>query len=274
MRRKVFRKGEPEMIFSTQPSTWKDLQDRVCQILKQCGYYAESPKEISTARSSKLEVDVYAEDTSIHHQVTICECKYWNSNIPQSVVHAFRAQLDDIGANLGLLISKNGFQPGAIAAARFTNIKLLSWKEFEALYQPLWYKKYFLLRVDEICDAFIEYNEPINSRIFKKADALPIDRRQRFIDLREKHIAMFILCSNLSASYYLAAMQSQLEPSSVNSVKQLYLPLSENFEDKQLENYTDNRIRSAESYLEFLDLIEEYVTDALAEFDDVFGERA
>ena len=244
------------MIFSTQPSTWKDLQDHVCQILKQCGYYAESPKEISTARSSKLEVDVYAEDTSIHHQVTICECKYWNSNIPQSVVHAFRAQLDDIGANLGLLISKNGFQPGAIAAARFTNIKLLSWKEFEALYQPLW------------------YNEPINSRIFKKADALPIDRRQRFIDLREKHIAMFILCSNLSASYYLAAVQSQLEPSPVNSVKQLYLPLSENLEDKQLENYTDNRIRSAESYLEFLDLIEEYVTDALAEFDDVFGERA
>ena len=69
-------------------------------------------------------------------------------------------------------------------------------------------------------------------------------------------------------------MQSQLEPSPVNSVKQLYLPLSENLEDKQLENYTDNRIRSAESYLEFLDLIEEYVTDALAEFDDVFGERA
>lgn len=257
------------MIFSTQPLTWKDLQDRVCQILKQCGYYAESPKEISTARSSKLEVDVYAEDTSIHHQVIICECKYWNSNIPQSVVHAFRAQLDDIGANLGLLISKNGFQPGAIATARFTNIKLLSWKEFEALYQPLWYKKYFLLRVDEICDAFIEYNEPINSRIFKKADALPIDRRQRFIDLREKHIAMCTLCSYLSATHYRAAMQRNF-----NSVQQLSLPLSENIEYKQFANYLDNRIRSAKSYLEFLDLIEEYVTYALAEFDDVFGERA
>ncbi|MGE4589041.1 MAG: restriction endonuclease [Acidaminococcaceae bacterium] len=257
------------MIFSTQPSTWKDLQDRVCQILKQCGYYAESPKEIYTARSSKLEVDVYAEDTSIHHQVIICECKCWNSNIPQSVVHAFRAQLDDIGANLGLLISKNGFQPGAVDAARFTNIKLLSWKEFEALYQPLWYKKYFLLRVDEICDAFIEYNEPINSRIFKKADALAIDRRQRFIDLRGKHIAMCTLCSSLSATYYRAAMQHNF-----NSVQQLSLPLSKNIEYKQLANYLDNRIRSTEFYLEFLDLIEEYVTNALAEFDDVFGERA
>ena len=262
------------MIFSTLPLTWKDLQERVCQILNQCGYYAESPKEISTARSSKLEVDVYAEDNSIHRQIIICECKYWNSNIPQSVVHAFRAQLDDIGANLGLLISKNGFQPGAVTAARFTNIKLLSWKEFEILFQPLWYKKYFLLRIDEICDAFIEYNEPVNSRIFKKADALPIDHYQRFIDLRKKHIYMSTLCSHLSASYYLAAMQNQLEPSQVNSVKQLHLPLSENLEDKQLENYPDNRIRSAESYLEFLDLIEEYVTDALAEFDDVFGERA
>ena len=46
-------------ITSEVPTTWKDLQDKVCKYLNQCGYHAESPKTIELVRG-KAEVDVYA----------------------------------------------------------------------------------------------------------------------------------------------------------------------------------------------------------------------
>lgn len=36
----------------------------------------------------------------------------------------------DSGATLGMLISKNGFQSGAIDAAKCSNVILLTWEEF------------------------------------------------------------------------------------------------------------------------------------------------
>ena len=48
------------MILTTEaPSSWHDLQDKVCKYLNQAGYNAVSPKTIDLVRG-KAEVDVFA----------------------------------------------------------------------------------------------------------------------------------------------------------------------------------------------------------------------
>jgi len=60
----------------------------------------------------------------------LVECKYWKRPIPQTVVHAFRTVVADSGANVGLIVSLNGFQAGADSAALLSNVHLIDWYIF------------------------------------------------------------------------------------------------------------------------------------------------
>jgi hypothetical protein len=94
------------------------------------GCAAEVEKSIETARGS-VEVDVFATDVVSGHDITyVCECKLWTKPISQHVVHSFRTVVADMGADVGIIISANGFQRGAVAAAELTNIRLLTWEEY------------------------------------------------------------------------------------------------------------------------------------------------
>lgn len=120
------------------PKDWKDLQESVAKILNECGINSEVEKEVSTVRGN-VEIDVYAIDKSyVPKSVFICECKNWKTNIPQEKVYALNTVVQNIGGNFALLISKNGFQPGAIEASKNTNITLLTWEEFQDLYKKKW----------------------------------------------------------------------------------------------------------------------------------------
>lgn len=59
----IFKEELKMKITNTLPINWKDLQNRVCLLLNQAGYFATSPKTIDTARG-KGEVDVYASSES------------------------------------------------------------------------------------------------------------------------------------------------------------------------------------------------------------------
>ena len=114
------------MIFiNDPPKTWVDLQNYVCRLLNEAGYKATSPCDIETVRGS-VEVDVLVESPDELVKKIICECKFWNTPVPKEKVHAFRTVVGDTGASLGLLISKTGFQSGAIEAANLSNVSLLS----------------------------------------------------------------------------------------------------------------------------------------------------
>lgn len=113
-------------IFSENPKDWLDLQNKVAYILNSCGYTVETPKKIRTARG-EVEIDVYANDSDIS---VVCECKYWESNIPQNIIFSFRSVVGDIGANKGIVIAKSGFQSGAYENIRNTNIELKTWEDF------------------------------------------------------------------------------------------------------------------------------------------------
>jgi len=239
----------------------------VKKIFTDCGYSAESPKIIETARSEKLEVDVFVEIDSIPKQIIICECKNWNVNIPQAVVHSFRMQVNDSGANLGLLISKNGFQSGAIEASRFSNVKLLTWHEFEEIYERIWYKNYFVPKLYTLSGPLVEYTEPVNYRIFRKADLLSKDKQVRFRELRTKYEQQATFISLLSTNSAL------LCKGRTTNETLLTLPISSN------QTFIDNKcfpdsILNCSSYEEFLSELTSYISEAVSEFDNLFGERA
>ena len=122
---------------SDPPESWKEMEKSVAQILTASGMDAEIQKTINLARGA-VTVDVFAQPKKSLYGPIICECKYWNTAVPQEKVFAFSKVVGDSGASLGLLISRHGFQEGAINAARYSNLKLLSWPEFIENIKPFW----------------------------------------------------------------------------------------------------------------------------------------
>ncbi|MEA4895364.1 MAG: restriction endonuclease [Oscillospiraceae bacterium] len=258
------------MIYKEDPKNWLELQEYVKKTFVNCGYSAESPKVIETARSEKLEIDVFVEIEGVPKQRIICECKYWDTNIPQAVVHAFRMQANDSGANMGLLISKKGFQSGAIEAARFSNVKLLTWAEFEKMYEKMWYKEFFIPHLFALLDPLIEYIEPINSRIFRKANLLSDDKKTRFNELRQQYTqpAMFLEVACCNIMYF-----DKLKDMFSGDEIVLELPLRTSSALAQSNCFPES-ILNCSSYEELLTALTLYITHGINEFDTVFGERA
>jgi len=127
-----------ELIYSTEPINWQDLQEKVASILRVCGCDSEVECTIETARG-KVDVDVHAIDSSTSPKLTyLCECKHWGRAVPKSVVHSFRTVVSDCGAHIGFLISSNGFQSGAYEAAQNSNIRLVNWFEFQEVFIDRW----------------------------------------------------------------------------------------------------------------------------------------
>ena len=175
------------MINSTLPDDWRDLQDQVAQILEECGFETEVEKRIDTARGT-VDIDVFAEDPSQPPPVIyLCECKHWQSAVPKSVVHALITVISDFGANWGFIISSAGFQSGAYEAAKHSNVRLLTWREFQELFTDRWFERYMAACLAEEADPLVEYTEPINSRVFRKADALSAEAQEQFKTLREEY---------------------------------------------------------------------------------------
>src|SRR6187431_316087 len=118
-------------IFKSAPENWHDLQNKCSKLLADIGFATEVEKNIQTARE-KVNVDVLAINKSIvPNEVILVECKNWSSNVPKTIVHAFRSVVTDFGANSGYIISKIGFQEGAYEAIQNTNIKLMDFDEFQ-----------------------------------------------------------------------------------------------------------------------------------------------
>jgi virulence-associated protein VapD len=112
-------------------SAWKQYQDDVADFLKRLGFETQTDEVIQGARASHA-VDVTARMTIAGvRQLWIVKCKDWRRRIPKERVLTFRGVVEDIGADRGPLFSENGFQAGAISAARNTNTTLTSISEFE-----------------------------------------------------------------------------------------------------------------------------------------------
>lgn len=125
-------------IFDSTPASWQELEKWVAQVFQEMGCRVGLRQVIPIPRGS-VEVDVAVRDeTVVPHSLYICECKHWTKRVSQSEIHAFRTVVQEVGANRGFLISKIGFQRGAVEAAAFTNLDLLTWPQFESMMFERW----------------------------------------------------------------------------------------------------------------------------------------
>lgn len=128
------------MIFDREPGDWKELQSMVAQAFREMNFDAQVGVEVPLVRGKK-EIDVLVrEEIDRITTLVFIECKFWNSAVPQEIVHGFRTVVADGGAHKGYIIAKTGFQSGAYAVSDKTNVEVLTWEEFNKLYFPRWQK--------------------------------------------------------------------------------------------------------------------------------------
>lgn len=127
------------LITQREPPTWEALEEAVRQILAECGMDAVRQAPVALPRGGEAAVDVMATETvNGIKTATLCECKNWKTNVTQDVVFSFRTVMAEAGAHRGYIISKVGFQLGAILAAHNTNIELLTFAQFQKRYFEKW----------------------------------------------------------------------------------------------------------------------------------------
>lgn len=169
------------MITNSIPETWQDLQNKVGEILEKCGFQVEVEKSLKSVRG-KVEIDVYAEENIKGRKYSIiCECKHWKSNIPQNIIHGFRTVVNDLGANISIIITTSDFQSGSVESADMTNIKLLNWQDFQNEFFESWYSKFFYttmtvshsVRQDyNLVDWFDDLNKEDKNKYYSVKDTL------------------------------------------------------------------------------------------------------
>lgn len=178
------------------PTTWKDLQDKVCKYLNQCGYHAESPKTIELVRG-KAEVDVYATTDDELLRQFICECKFWETPVPQEKIHAFRTVVHDSGSMLGIFISKEGYQEGAVKAAYCSNVVLKDWEGFIDMIALKWARNRFRA-VLRLGDPLGVYTDFLDVPVEKLDEA----GKTEYYRLQEKYVHPYMLSRSLEMGMF------------------------------------------------------------------------
>ena len=110
---------------------WYNFQEEICEHFKNLGANAKTNVTVEGVRGIS-NIDVVVESKYLGTDFKwFVEAKYWNSNVTKEIVHAFFTVLQNTGADRGFIISKKGFQSGAIEATKHTNISLYTLDEFK-----------------------------------------------------------------------------------------------------------------------------------------------
>ena len=229
------------------------MQNKVSDILEQCGFKVETERITETARG-KVELDVYAEETIKGRKYSIvCECKYWKSNIPQNVIHGFRTIVNDLGCNIGYVITTSNFQSGSVNTSEYTNVELLTWESFLALFFESWYELYFSPQIAERLDPILTYSEPILPKWFEKMNKVDKDA---YFTLKDKYDLFGWII--MSFTPYGRMFSKDTIPT---------LPLSDRVkENKEVLKRIPTEILKETGYLEFLEKYYEFGDVAISEF--------
>lgn len=239
------------MISDELPNTWQNLQDRVAEILGQCGFDAKVEVPVNLVRGT-VNVDVVAEEEIKGRINTIfCECKFWKNPVPQHVAHGFRTVVADAGANTGYIIAKTGFQSGAFEAAKNTNIKLVTWEEFLSEFEEIWIERYFIPTVTENLDPLMTYAEPLLPLWFAQLSEL---EQATYVALVDEYAGLGMLSMRCS-TYHQMLRKTDLPA----------LPLCSNDEVAKLPKLPA-RVLKAASYSELLFEMSEAGTIAIQQF--------
>jgi hypothetical protein len=164
------------LVRNNEVGGWKDLQEKVKQLLGELGYFTESPFKVELAGRGQKEVDVFAEDRSAAVKtIFIVECKWWESSVPQDTVHAFHTVVNGCGANTGFIVSKVGFQSGAYEAAQNTNIRLLTFEDLQHRFGPQWFYRH-----KSLLEPYVEQIRQMHHLHLDQWSPMPIHNNKRF----------------------------------------------------------------------------------------------
>lgn len=241
------------LITQSTPDTWRDLEVECAKILRECGFDVEQPRVIETVRET-VEVDIYAEEeVEGRRYALVCECKHWKSRVPQEVTHAFRTVMADIGANAGYVISTAGFQEGAFAAVRNTNVKLVTWPEFQAAFVESWYRTYFAPTLEHRLGSLMTYAEPIPPSWLGH---LTEEELEEFVELRRTHMHFGFLLLSFVYGQWRRPKDSPLPE----------LPLEGHVTDIEKLGPIPESVSKASGFRDFLEAATEYGVGVLEEF--------
>ena len=114
------------------PVAWSEYQERTAELFRSIGLEATVETPVEGARATHA-VDVLVRFTRFGVQHTwVAECKHWKSPVGKAEVLVLQQVVADTGADRGFLLSESGFQSGAIAAARWTNITLTNLEDLRS----------------------------------------------------------------------------------------------------------------------------------------------
>jgi hypothetical protein len=119
-------------MLSIVANDWREYQSKAAVLFGRIGFDVHFEHKVKGARATH-SVDVWATSRQFGIEVKwLIECKFWNSRVPKEKVLALIQIAQDIGADKAFLLSETGFQSGAIAAAKNTNVVLSSLDDLEA----------------------------------------------------------------------------------------------------------------------------------------------
>src|SRR5262249_45086318 len=148
-----------------------------------------------------------------------------------------------------------------------SNLKLVDWDGFQALYAERWFHEYGAKRGLESLDPLVEYTEPINSRISRKAGLLPDAARETFKRLRAEHA---VPAMTLALVFF--GLPNVTNVTSGTSLPPL--PMRPEVATVDDSRYFPDAILDATSLRGFLNAVIAYANAAVARFDAIFGSRA
>jgi hypothetical protein len=240
------------MINRNFPDSWQALQTEVGRILSECGFAVEVEKKIQSARGI-VELDVYAEETVRGRKYAIaCECKCWKSRIPQTVVHGFRTVVQEIGANIGYIVSMEGFQSGAVTASDLTNLKLVTWQDFQDIFEESWLEEFFTKQIHEKLSGLMTYSEPLLPVWFEK---MTKEDKAKYFALKDEHDLFGVVMQSLGP--YSRMFRTEPIPP---------LPLRARLKPDPILSTIPDYILDETAYRELLDASIAHGEAALAEF--------
>jgi restriction system protein len=244
------------VITARYPTDWRGLERDVAIILGECGFSVEVEKTVQLARGH-ANIDVHAvESVGGRIHTIFCECKLWQSAIPQSVIHGFRTVVADGGANVGYVITSSDYQRGALSAAELTNLRLVTWPEFQMEFESTWINNYFLPKVTERLDPLMTYVEPLLPKAFDDLDA---DGKQRFLKARERHVDLGAVAMMFST--YMQILSPRLPD----------LPLSTRYTPSSPSAVMPEEVLAATAYRDLLQVLLAAGDQAIGELQQALG---
>jgi len=108
------------------PENWKELEIAAMLYLFYQDYSVNTSVIMEGSRGKhKIDVVGTFSQGNIEYE-TIIECKFWKQKVKKEQVATLASIIEDLGVSKGIIISKHGFQKGALNYAKNRSIELIS----------------------------------------------------------------------------------------------------------------------------------------------------